>query len=273
MPVIRNRHILWAASLCSAGGVLLGVGALIDRSRSAAELDGLKAKLSESQGEASRAREELKNWAEHALDGLGKSVEALHTSQETTVGKLDEVSRQFDRTKAEVGSISGKLNGTDGPLSDLFRRIGEAEKSLATIQSALQGRGNDLRALRKVFTPLGMKPWRRDVDQPLARQVGRLEERLDEILKQQIVLMEHLKTDPQKDATTEARFKEIESRQAALIEQLKKEPKKDVGPDVPPKVIEKSQKTPVEQPKADSKPKDKKAGEETRPSDPKPGVP
>ncbi len=271
MPVIRNRHILWAASLCSAGGVLLGVGALIDRSRSAAELDGLKARLGESQGEASRARQELKDWTEHSLDGLGKSIEALHTSQKTNVGKLDEVFRQVETTKNEVGSISGKVK--DIPLDDLSRRVGEAEQSLATIQSAMQGRGNDLRALRKALTPLGMKPWRRDLDQPLARQVVRLEERIDEILKQQTVLMEHLRTDSEKDALTAARFKEIESRQAALMEQLKKEPKKEVGSDEPPKSIEKSQKTPTEQPKADSKPKDKKAGEQTRPSDPKPGAP
>ena len=93
MPMLKNKHLVWIASLCSAGGVLLGMAAVSDRSRLAAELDDLKVRQAQ-------------------FDEASKDLGARVTNQETV----------------ELVRLREDLKGLEKGLSDRFVDLEKAQR-------------------------------------------------------------------------------------------------------------------------------------------------
>jgi tetratricopeptide (TPR) repeat protein len=166
MLILKNKHLLWAASLCSAGGVLIGASAMLDRSRMATELDGLKATLSQTDREALQRLLDLKGSTDKLIDELEKSIEKLGKTNQEDSGKLVGVSKLAEETNAKLVAISD--------------RVDKAEKALDTIQSASLDRSSDLKTL--------------------AAALPRIEEQLKRIEEQQKELVKLAKTNPKEKA-------------------------------------------------------------------------
>jgi chromosome segregation ATPase len=256
MPVIKNKHLLWAASLCSAGGVLVGAGALLDRSRMAAELDGIKAKLNKTESDALPVPQALSK-TEGALKELGESVRKLRDAQEAEriklggvsegarkteerlVSLLDQVKKSEEALGPMPGSVKTILEGlaaTSGSvkrmqdaldaitdrarkreeeLGSISDRVKQRDDELVSIRSALRDRGGDLKALSDVLAPLVEKPWRQDLKelhQPFADRLRRIEEQLKQIEDREKELAEHIRTEPK--AKPEADEKKADEKKA-----------------------------------------------------------
>jgi chromosome segregation ATPase len=169
MLTLKNKHLLWAASLCSAGGVLIGASTVLDRSRMATELDGLKATLSQTDREALQRLLDLKGSTDKLIDELEKSIEKLSKTNQEDSGKLAGVSRLTEETKAKLDAISGRVDKT--------------EKALDSIQSAALDRSSDLKTLTEALAAL-----------------PRIEEQLKRIEEQQKELVKLAKTNPKEKA-------------------------------------------------------------------------
>jgi hypothetical protein len=57
--LVKNKHLLWATTLCSLGCVPLGLGAMLAARQSAAEVTRLAAAVDRSQGDARILRDEF----------------------------------------------------------------------------------------------------------------------------------------------------------------------------------------------------------------------
>lgn len=163
MPTLKNKHLLWAASLCSAGGVLIGASAVLDRSRMATELDGLKKELSKTEDKSRQSLLDLSSTTDKSLKELGNSIEKLGNTNEEGRRKLAE------ETKAKLDSISGRVN--------------ETENALKSIHTAVSDRNGDLKPITDALAAL-----------------PRIEEQLKRIEEQQKELVKQARTNPKEKA-------------------------------------------------------------------------
>ena len=123
MPVIKNKHLLWAASLCSAGGVLVGIGAVLDRSRMAAELDSLKSEAEQDRQRRTPGTPGREQHRQRCSSNWGCRSENNASSQEDDRINLRRVSDRVKKTEGELASISDRVKKTEDELASISDQV------------------------------------------------------------------------------------------------------------------------------------------------------
>jgi hypothetical protein len=119
MPLIRNKHLIWAVSVCSLGCILLGIEALLSERRGAAAV----VRLAEETQNAEQGIANLR----HALESRGQESLRDREAVETALGRLGSRQDQIEASVVSLRSIADGMNRLADGVVELSRTPWRAE--------------------------------------------------------------------------------------------------------------------------------------------------